>query len=529
MSRMSKAIWIVVLAGMVILLAGCYSCRTHWKRKGQEVSDEVAHKFYWDKECVPLPQAVPPPFAATECGPYIISRTYPTPDAGVITLEKTMPDEVQVNAPFDYEISVTNVSGVMLDNVKVTEDLSDNFVFAEAQPTAQRDGERLTWLLGTMEPQMSQRIRVWGRARTSECIRQCANVTYDMPTCTFIRVVEPQLKITKTAPRRELICNDIPLTFTVTNEGTGMATNVKIVDELPQGLVTEYGERSIEIQVGSLGAGESREYTILTRAQRTGAFSSSAVSTAAGALRAESIATRTVVTQPVLNITKTGPAKQYLGRRVTYTITLTNDGDSPATETVLEDVLPANVTDISASHGGTTIGSKVIWNLGSIGEGDFREVTLTYTPPTSGTYSSKATATARCAEGAKASVETMIEGIAAILLEVVDISDPIEVGQNETYLITVTNQGTKADTNIRINCFLEKTMKFVSASGETKTRATDGKVVFQPLDSLAPGARATWKVVVQALRPGDVRFRVTLDSDQLTRNVEETEATNFYR
>jgi uncharacterized repeat protein (TIGR01451 family) len=267
----------------------------------------------------------------------------------------------------------------------------------------------------------------------------------------------------------------------------------------------------------------------MTRAQRPGTFSSSAVGTAAGALRSESITTRTVVTQPTLNITKTGPAKQYLGRKVTYTITVTNDGDSPATDTILEDTLPGNVTSISASNGGTVMGSRVVWNLGTIDEGDYREVSLTYTPPTSGSYSSKATATARCAEGAKASVETMIEGIAAILLEVVDISDPIEVGADETYLITVTNQGTKADTNIRINCFLEDTMKFISASGQTKTQAADGKVVFQPLDSLEPGQRATWKVVVRAVDTGDVRFRVTLDSDQLTRNVEETEATNFYR
>ena len=37
------------------------------------------------------------------------------------------------------------------------------------------------------------------------------------------------------------------------------------------------------------------------------------------------------------------------------------------------------------------------------------------------------------------------------------------------------------------------------------------------------------EVVVKAIKPGDVRFRVTMNSDQLTRDVEETEATKFYR
>ena len=81
---------------------------------------------------------------------------------------------------------------------------------------------------------------------------------------------------------------------------------------------------------------------------------------------------------------------------------------------------------------------------------------------------------------------------------------------------------------VSFNCFLEHTMKVVSASGATKTQAIDGTVAFQPLDSLAPGDKATWKVVVRATYAGDVRFHVTMDSDQLTRNVEETEATNFY-
>ena len=44
-----------------------------------------------------------------------------------------------------------------------------------------------------------------------------------------------------------------------------------------------------------------------------------------------------------------------------------------------------------------------------------------------------------CAEAA-ASCETKVEGIPAILLEVIDLEDPIEVGAQTTYEIKVTNQ-----------------------------------------------------------------------------------------
>jgi len=35
-------------------------------------------------------------------------------------------------------------------------------------------------------------------------------------------------------------------------------------------------------------------------------------------------------------------------------------------------------------------------------------------------------------------------------------------------------------------------------------------------------------VMATAVKPGDVRCRVTMDTDQLTRPVEETEATHLY-
>jgi len=529
MNRISKAIWIVVLAGMVIVLAGCYSCRSHWKAKGRQVPPEVAYSMYWDKDCVPVPLPVPPPpIPSTECGPYVVSRTYPTTEAGMIKLEKTMPDQVQINAEFDYSIRVTNLAEVAVDDVKVTENTEGNFKFNESDPPADIQGNQLTWSIGALAPGATRQIRVSGSAMSNDCVKNCAKVSYTIPACGFIKVVQPLLYLAKLAPSKKKLCDDIPLTYVVKNRGTGDATNVEIIDELQGEQMTADGGNRINIAVGTLKPGESKEYTVMTRARSTGAFSSKAIARADAGLRAESRLPTTVVTQPELQISKAGPDREYLGRKVSYIITLKNTGDSPATETVLEDMVPAGATNIVVSDGGIVVGDKVIWNLGTIGKGQSRAVSVGYVPSTAGAYTTRATARAICAEGVTVSADTNIEGIAAILLEVVDLSDPIEVGENETYLITVTNQGTKADTNIRINCFLEKTMKFVSASGQTQTRVSDGKIVFQPLDVLEPGEKATWKVVVRATYSGDVRFRVTMDSDQLTRNVEETEATNFY-
>lgn len=116
------------------------------------------------------------------------------------------------------------------------------------------------------------------------------------------------------------------------------------------------------------------------------------------------------------------------------------------------------------------------------------------------------------------------------MLEVIDVDDPVEVGKDTTYIITVTNQGSDHSRNVRVTCALEAGMEYVSSSGPTTgTLGAEGKVVaFEPLPSLAPKAKASWKVGVRALSEGDVRFKVGMTDDRLERPVEETEATHFY-
>ena len=43
---------------------------------------------------------------------------------------------------------------------------------------------------------------------------------------------------------------------------------------------------------------------------------------------------------------------------------------------------------------------------------------------------------------------TRIEGLPALLMELVDTDDPVEVGRETSYEIRVTNTGTKAETNL---------------------------------------------------------------------------------
>ena len=166
--------------------------------------------------------------------------------------------------------------------------------------------------------------------------------------------------------------------------------------------------------------------------------------------------------------------------------------------------------------------------LGTLKPGDSATVDVKVNAARMGTAKNVAVAKAFCAED-EASAVTVIRGIPAILLECIDIADPIQIGKIETYEITVTNQGTAEDTNILIKCVLPPEMTYVGTTGPTQATVSGQTVTFAPVKTLAPKAKITFTVKARGVSAGDSRFKVTLDSDQITSPVEETESTTVYK
>ena len=467
--------------------------------------------------------------AVDESGRHILSMTYPRPDYGILQIDKAMPKEVRFNKPFAYVIKVTNITDVMLTDVVITETHSEEFEFKGSEPTALSDNNKLIWEIDSLGPKASKSIRISGVATGSKQLEHCTTVTHTIRDCAVVEVVEPTLELAKVVPTEALLCEPIPVDFIVTNTGTGAAQNVQIIDTLPAGLQTADGKGKIVLDAGTLAAGESRRFSIKLRATKTGAYVNKAIATSAVGLKAESEATLTNVRQPILAISKSGPKRQYLGRSIKYEITVVNTGDGPARDTMIEDIVPPGVTSIEATAGAQSAGSKLVWELGTLEPNVSKTVRVSYTPTKEGDVMATATATAYCAETVTDSATTSIRGIATSRLEVIDLEDPVEVGETTTYLITVSNQGSAADANVRIACVLDDKLQYVSSAGATAGSIMGKTVSFAPLRRLEPKSKATWRVVIRGARAGDVRFKVTMHTDQLALPVEHTEATHVYQ
>jgi len=237
----------------------------------------------------------------------------------------------------------------------------------------------------------------------------------------------------------------------------------------------------------------------------------------------------TRVTEPALRVDKMAAQTVLLGRGLDYDVTVTNTGDAVASNLTLEETLPAGAKVNSASNNGRVESGRIVWNLTDLAPKQSQTVKVSLQPQSVGSVDTTTRATANCAADASAQSKTAIIGIPAVLLEVVDLNDPVEIGKTTTYVITATNQGTATDTNVRIVAELEKAMEYVSAEGASALVSGGNRIEFAPLPKLEPGVKAEWRVNAKALLPSDSRFTAIMTSDQLQRPVMETEATTLYK
>ncbi len=528
-----KKLLLVMLLAVVLASQGCscYSWTDFW---GEDRQAKCADHWHWNgKRAMAEPKVETQAYLPCDA-PRLeeTSRDYTPGITGhEISLSKLAPKEVALNEPFDYRLKITNVTDQELLNVVVTDVKPAHMKFISSVPEMESVEGQIQWQLGAIEPGASKTISINAVATEMGTITSCAEVTYDTPTCAQIEIVDPQLILTKFVPEESLVCDRIPVRYVITNKGSGHACSIQIEDSLAEGLLTSDGSSKVMFEIDTLGPGESREFETMVDASGPGRYFSSANAIAQRGGRASSEMVGTLVSQPVLAINESCPSEQYIGKMLTYDITVTNRGDAAAKDTIVEATVPDGVRFNNASDGGVYTHSSpgmVTWDLGEIQPNSSKTISMSFTSDTSGLINTEASAKAYCAESVSDTCRTELSGIPGVLLEVVDVEDPIEVGQSETYVITVTNQGSAADTNVQISCMLESNMEYVSSTGPTEAEVIGQSVSFAPLASLAPKAQAKWQVTVRAIGTGDTRFKTIMNTDQLDRSVEETEATRFY-
>ncbi|HOY59491.1 MAG TPA: hypothetical protein PK640_15320 [Verrucomicrobiota bacterium] len=463
------------------------------------------------------------------------SAAFPTgnPQTGALLVEKTSPAEVLLGKPFETVIKVSNLTSMALQDVTLTDQMSGNIRVEEATPKADRSsGSESTWVLGELGPREAKEVRIRAVALDESPITGCATATFRPVVCTTIAVVKPAIELVKTMPAQVLQCDPIPVKLVVKNSGTSALTGVRVTDTLPEGLVIDGAAGAKTFEVGDLAPGQSRELGFTAHATRTGDFVNPAKATSTQGVEAAANASVTVV-KPALAVAcqtpapKAGDFVEYIGRPFEVCWEVRNTGNAPSANTVLEVPVPAGLTLRSASDGGAGAGGKAVWNLGSLAPQAAKKVCATFSAANSGTYAFEAATAGACAEPARTSCSVAIQGVSAILVEVVDDPDPIQVGEQTTYTVRVTNQGGGMDLrDVTVKAVLPAGIDPVSASNAGQISGKN--VTWAPVPALALKQTITYTVVGKAVAAGDQRLEVLVTTRERQTPITEIESTTTY-
>ena len=361
--------------------------------------------------------------------------------------------------------------------------------------------------------------------------RQCHLIT--PKPCSNFYVVDlgpapaPSLHLEKFAPATVTLCAPVEFRYRVHNKGNAPATGVRVSEALPEGLLGKDGQPNIGCEIGDLAPGEARDCTQIIVASAAGSYSTKATATDVQQ-RTSAASVPLQVNAPVLALDCQAPPDLPVGRPFTVCLTARNTGTAPEPRAVVSLDLPPDVTLSGTTENGTISDGRVVWDLGELAPKSERKLCATFVRRDPDQIQFHAAARGSCARPVETTCSSKVSGIAAILLEVVDLADPIEVGGLVEYEIRVTNQGSGPLSNVKLACFIPESQEFSAGGGATPLRPEGRNAASDPLAVLAPKAEAVWKLTVKATTAGDARFRVDLTADQFQRAVEEWEATSQY-
>jgi uncharacterized repeat protein (TIGR01451 family) len=445
-----------------------------------------------------------------------------------VALEWIGPITAKVGQPQDYTIAVRNACNIPVQQVMVRVRVPAGMTVPATEPKAVQQDNVLMWELGTLQPQQEKNLQLKLIAEGRGDLAPQAWVTFTGSSLMRISVREPKLILKASAPEKVLVGDAATIMLTVSNPGDGPADQVKVHAMLSEGLEHARGNK-VDFEVGNLNPGESRSVQLICATKTGGEQKCEAQAEAEGGLKAQDRAAINVI-MPRLDLAMVGPGLRYLDRKATYTFKVTNPGDASATNVSVNESLPPGFKFLSATDGGRHDFSTrtVSWFLGEVGPGQTKEVKMEVLAVNVGEHHHKAIAQAARSLKTETELLTRVEGLSAILLEVVDTEDPIEVGADTAYEIRVTNTGSKTETDIKLVATIPAQMEFKNVQGPCKAHAEGNTVVFDPLPKLAPRADAIFRVNVTARQPGDVRFKLSVTSTNLVEPIIEMEATRIY-
>ena len=233
-----------------------------------------------------------------------------------------------------------------------------------------------------------------------------------------------------------------------------------------------------------------------------------------------------VSTEADLSITKEADLDTVVaGKQLTYTIAVTNNGPSKATRVKVVDILPANVSFVSASDDCSEAGGTVTCSLGRLRVGKSKEVIIVVgVDPTAASIVNTASVSGKQTDpddtNNSATVNTDVSAEADLSVTKEADLDTVVAGEPLIYTVAVTNNGPSDATGVVVTDTLPAGVSFASASAGCIE--ADG-IVTCDIGSLSNGTstKVIIEVTVGFLTTGIITNRVDVSGNETDINPDD--------
>ncbi len=488
-------------------------------KKNVEPESMTRTAFVQDEEMAPARTASIAP-AVAQAGPQ-------TPQ---VTVEWAKRGEFNVGQECLVDLIVKNTGATVVSQIAVDAFFPTNVRLTAAEPRPASATDRLTWTFEQMAPATEQKITVTLIPSRRGEIGATAQVRFTGASSAEFAVTEPLLNVSIKSPSKEVMLGDpSSQMITVTNPGTGTAQDVKIEAKLSDGLEHPSRVDRLVIEVGAVGPGETRTYRLGLTAAKGGTQSVDVIATSSlGTTSSDSV--QFAVIAPSLKIGIEGPSLRYKGRNAKYLLTVTNDGSIVNNNIHISQAVNEGFKFVSADHQGKFDPAirSINWFVGRLEPGESVQVGCELNSLQIGEFAQTVHVVSESGVQAEATIETRIDGIASLTMELVDFDDPVETGSETAYEIRVKNDGSKAATGVSIACELPAGMELLSAKAPVDRVVEGRQLLFKPIAEIAPGAQVTIRIQMKVTRDGSHRLKARLTGGGLQEPMVLEEVTRAY-
>lgn len=491
----------------------------------------------------PIPGSGPP----VPSGPATVpGGTSPPAAPAQATLKMTGPSQASAGVTASYRIDVTNSGGQPASGVVVSDPLPDGLTYLKSNPAVERGvgaaantDSTLQWTLGTLQPGETRTIQLDVRPDKAGPINHCASVrTADGlagQDCVTTTVRSAAVELHLTGPDKAVVGATARFLLEVVNHGDSPAAGLRLRDRYDDGLTHVIGKNPIEVELDPpVAAGQSFKTGITFKVTKPGHLCHTVelLTTAGVVLQSTQAcldATAAAAATPAASVKITGPVSAQVGKTALFTIVVTNTGDSKlANLQVTNSFDPQQLEAKTASEGYKLATTSLTWTIADLDPGQTTQRQVEFACRAAGAkvcdHASVSDASGASIGSDQACMEVSMPEPASggkLNVTVAATSNPIKVGADTKFIITLTNTGQNPERNVALAVTVPDQLQYVEGATQnpTKANAEGQSVRFDPVLQLDPDKPVRFEVGAKALRAGNATLHVEATSQTTTQPV----------